>query len=182
MADPFLQMFAWLAPMMQRATPACFAAGTPERAILDEFRQGWGQTDTLDLLNGMTRKYGATAGAVVEKYMSVCIQEDWAKVGQAAAHPGTEIDDFIKILWEPLRTQGFEFTSEKLENGVAFAVSRCPIYELAQATQQHQWLYHLACATDFYSTCAFSSRIEFSRTKTLMEGHGVCNHTYRYKE
>jgi len=39
----------------------------------------------------------------------------------------------------------------------------------------------LACATDFYTTCAFSSRIVFRRTKTLMEGHGECNHMYSYK-
>ncbi len=38
MADPFLQMFGWLTPVMQRDPSADFAAGTPERAILDEFR------------------------------------------------------------------------------------------------------------------------------------------------
>ncbi len=182
MEDPILKIFDWLTPLMQRDASAYFAAGTPEREILDAFQRGWAKTDTVELLNSLTRKYGAQAGVVIEKYLSICIREDWAQIGRAEAHPGTEIDDFIRILWEPLRAQGFVFTTEKTGNTVTFAVSRCPVYELAEKTQQHQWFYHLACATDFYSTCAFSSRIAFSRTKTLMEGQGFCNHTYRYKD
>jgi hypothetical protein len=182
MDDPILKLFDWLTPLMQRNVSVHFAEGTLDRTILDEFRQGWGKTDSVELLNGLTCKYGPQAGVTVEKFLSLCIQEDWAKVGREEAHPGTEIDDFFRILWEPLRTQGFEFTSEKAGGTVTLAVNRCPVYELAEATQLHQWLYHLACATDFYSTCAFSPRIAFARTKTLMEGHGFCNHTYSYKE
>ena len=181
MDDPILKLFGWLTPMMQRDASTYFAAGTLDRTILDEFQQGWGKTDTVEFLKGLTCKYGPQAGITMEKYLSMCIQEDWAELGREEAHPGTEIDDFIRILWEPLRTQGFEFTSEKAGNTVTFAISRCPVYELAEATQLHQWLYHLACATDFYTSCAFSSRIVFKRTKTLMEGHGGCNHMYSYK-
>ncbi len=182
MKDPILERFGWLTPLLQRETPAGFAAGTPERAVLAEFRQGWGKADTVALLNGLTRKHGRMAGATIEKYLAWCIQEDWAKVGRQEAHPGTEIDDFIRILWEPLRAEGFSFTYEKAGGKVTFAVTRCPVYELAEATQLHPWLYHLACATDFYSACAFSSKIAFSRTKTLMEGHGYCDHTYQYND
>ncbi|MBN2371420.1 MAG: L-2-amino-thiazoline-4-carboxylic acid hydrolase [Vicinamibacteria bacterium] len=40
----------------------------------------------------------------------------------------------------------------------------------------HDWLHRLACPTDFCSMPAFSSKIDFKRTKTLIQGHGCCDH------
>ena len=46
------------------------------------------------------------------------------------------------------------------------------------------WLFFTrsdACASDFYTTPSFSKEIGFTRTKSLMQGDGYCNHTYYYK-
>jgi predicted ArsR family transcriptional regulator len=178
MADPILAMFAWLTPVVARISQRNTHFNPVEQQIIDEFATGWGKTDTADLLSNLTMKYGEKAGVTVEKAISVCIAEDWAKIGASEAHPGTEIADFIRILWVPLQNEGFVYTYETMDQSVIFNVSKCPVYELAKSTGLHKWLYHLACATDLTSTCAFSSAIQFQRTKTLMEGFEYCNHTY----
>ena len=180
MDDQFLKLFGWITPFLQRSVNL-IEPGSPEHAVLDEFREGWGRRDTIELLRGLTEKHGPIAAPVVEHFLASCIMEDWAKIGGTEAHPGTEIQDFIRILWEPLKTEDFIFTQKEVEGKVQFCVVKCPVHELAQRTKMHVWLYHLACATDFYSTLAFSPRMKFSRTKTLMEGHDCCNHAYFYK-
>jgi predicted ArsR family transcriptional regulator len=179
--DPFLRLFDWLTPLLQREQVSPFAPGSAEQAVLDEFRQGWGKGDTAELLKSLLEKHGPMAPAAVEMFLAKCIKEDWAKVGSIEAHPGTEIQDFIRILWEPLRSQGFSFSQKEADGKVEFCVTKCPVHELAERTKMHSWLFHLACATDFYTAIAFSSKIGFARSKTLMEGHECCNHTYFYK-
>jgi predicted ArsR family transcriptional regulator len=178
--DPFLRLFDWLTPLLKREQARSFAPGSPEQAVLDELRQGWGKRDTEELLRHLLEKHGPVAPATVEMFLAKCAKEDWAKVGSIEAHPGTEIQDFIRVLWEPLRSQGFLFRQKETDGKVEFCVTRCPVQELAERTKMHAWLFHIACATDFYSATAFSSKIRFARSKTLMEGNECCNHTYSY--
>jgi predicted ArsR family transcriptional regulator len=182
MIDPFLTLLDWLTPMLKRDWSAMFAHGTTEHAILEEFRQGWGTLETERMLKHLSEKYGPMAAATVEMRVSKYIEEDWAELGTKEARPGTEIRDFIRNLWGSLPSQGFQFTQTESKQRIEMNVTKCPIHELAERTKLHAWLYHLSCATDFYSTEAFSPKIRFSRTKTLMEGHECCNHTYTYRE
>jgi predicted ArsR family transcriptional regulator len=182
MNDPLLKQFGWLTPVIQHDSSDYFSPGSLEKEVLDELKEGWGKSDTSILLRKLSENYGPEAGTTVEKYLGIHIGRSWAKVGSREAHPGTEIDDFIRILWGPLPSEGFLFTQKKVDGKVEFCVTKCPIFELAKMTDMHKWLYHFACSTDFISACAFSSRIEFCRTKTLMEGHECCNHTYSYKD
>ncbi len=181
MSDPFLELLNWLTPLLQREQAGLFPPGSPQQVVLDDFRKGWGQQDTADLLRSLSEKHGPVAAPVVEYFLASCIKDDWARIGDTEARQGSEIQDFIRILWEPLKSQGFLFTQTETDGKVEFCVTKCPVYELAERTKMHAWLYHLACATDFYSTTAFSSKIGFTRTKTLMEGCEYCNHTYFYK-
>jgi len=181
MDDRFLKLLSWLTPLVQRDMEGLFRAGSPEQAVLEEFRRGWGHRDTAGLLKALSERHGPIAAPTIEHFISACITKDWAEIGRTESHPGTEIRDFLRVLWEPLREEGFGFVPREANGNVELTVTKCPVYELAEKTGMHTWLYHLACATDFYSASAFSARIEFSRTKTLMEGHECCNHTYRLK-
>jgi hypothetical protein len=119
------------------------------------------------------------AGAAVEKFLALTIARDWKAVGEGESHPGTEIEDFIRVLWQPLKESGeFEFGVERTGGRVVFNVTRCPIHNLARKTGLRDWPFHLACATDFYTTPAFCPRIGFTRTKTLIAGDDCRNHTY----
>jgi hypothetical protein len=182
MQDEFLKYFGWIAGTLDQPIQNFFKKDSREYAILSDFKNGWGKRDTAGLLTELTARYGAAAGAAVEKYLALNIARDWKAAGEKEAHPGTEIDDFIRVLWQPLKEGGeFDFTMERTGGSVVFRVTRCPIYDLAKKTGHRQWLHHMACSTDFYSTPAFHAKIGFSRTKTLIMDDAPCNHTYFYK-
>ena len=180
MQDEFQKRFGWIAGLLERPVSDVFEAGSKEHAVLTRLKGGWGKRDTAGLLKGLTTDYGNLAGRAVERFLEVNILKDWAEIGRKEVHNGTEIEDFIRVLWDPLKEQGFEFTVER-ENGAAtFRVSKCPVRDLAERTGMREWLYHLACSTDPHTARAFSSRMGFTRTKTLMQGHDCCNHRYHY--
>lgn len=185
MVDPFPLAFAWLAPMLAKGIPAEFPPGGTEHEILSQFAEQWGRTDTVELFGQLSAEYGRLAAETVERLLAIRIAEDWAAIGGQAARPGQELDDFVRLLWDPLPTLGFEYAKERStsdgEPVIAFEVTRCPLQELAERTGTADWMYHLACASDMYSAPAFSSKIEFSRTRTLMAGAPLCDHTYRQR-
>ncbi len=181
MLDEFQILFGWVGELLLRSTSGPFEPGSREQAIVDRLREGWGPRDTAGLLRELTAEDGELAGRTVERFLEINLRRDWTVIGKQKARPGTEIDDFIHVLWDPLRSQGFEYTVQKDARSARFRVTRCPVQALAQRTGLHDWCYHLACATDFASTPAFSDRIEFSRTRTLMQGHDCCDHLYRYR-
>lgn len=183
MRDDFIVHFGWIGDQFTKhPVEEVFAPGTQEHAILTQFRDGWSAMDTAQLLKDLTASYGERAGQAVEEYIAACLGKNWAAIGERESHEGTEIEDFINVLWEPLREEGFSFTIERDAGAAALCVTQCPIYDLAEQTGLHDWVYHLACATDFYTTPAFSPLIEFTRTKTLVQGHGCCNHRYCYDQ
>lgn len=181
MKDEFMKYFAWMADMLRRPTSQFFGPETEEYEIAEYFKSNWGKRDTAGLLRELDEKYGNKAGQTIEKLLELNIRIDWAETGKREAHEGTEIEDFIRVLWEPLKNQGFEYSIAKENGSTVFCVKKCPVFEFAEKTGMHRWLYHLACATDFYSTPSFCPKIAFSRSKTLMEGHDHCNHGYRYR-
>jgi predicted ArsR family transcriptional regulator len=181
MQDEILKYCGWIGDLLNRSLGDFFAEGSEEFAILTDLKNGWGKRDTAGLLTELTAKYGNAAGTAVEKYLALNIARDWKDLGEKEAHAGTEIEDFIRVLWEPLKDQGFEYTHERSGNTVKFCVKKCPVADLAKRTGLKQWMYHMACATDFYTTPAFSPRIEFSRTKTFIQNDVPCDHTYTLK-
>jgi hypothetical protein len=182
MQDEFQKHFGWITDILERPLPDFFPENSKEYTILADFKNGWGKRDTAALLADLTSRYGDAAGAAVERFLERNITRDWKAVGERESHPGTEIDDFIRVLWQPLKESGeFEFTTTRKNTTVVFCVTKCPIHELARRTGLRQWLYHLACSTDFYSTPAFDAKIGFSRTKTLILDNESCNHTYFQK-
>jgi hypothetical protein len=182
MQDEFLAHFGWIAGSLEQPLRVFFKEDSREYAILSDFKDGWGKRETAGLLTELTARYGDAAGAAVEKFLALNIARDWKAIGEKEAHPGTEIEDFIRVLWQPLKESGaFDFSQKRAGGRAVFCVTRCPINDLAQKTGQRQWLYHLACSTDFYTTPAFHPGIGFSRTKTLILENEPCNHTYYYK-
>jgi predicted ArsR family transcriptional regulator len=176
--DEFQKHFWWIGGLLGRPVSDVFEAGSPEHAVIERLRQEWGKRDTAELLIALTADHGDVAGRAVERFLEVNILKDWAAVGCKEAHEGTEVEDFIRVLWAPLRDLGFAFTIDR-ENGAAtFCVTTCPIHDLAERTGLHGWLYHLACSTDHHSARAFSPRLGFARTETLMQGGACCDHRY----
>jgi predicted ArsR family transcriptional regulator len=182
MQDEILAHFGWITDVLKRPLGDTIPDASPEYAVLADFQAGWGTRDTAGLLADLTAKHGEAAGAAVEKFLALAITRDWKALGEKEARAGTEIEDFIRVLWQPLKEGGeFEFTTKRRGGMVRFCVTKCPIHKLARKTGLRQWMYHLACATDFHTTPAFSPNIGFSRTKTLIQDEAPCDHTYSPK-
>src|SRR5512142_2245676 len=115
MTDEFLILFGWVGDLLKRPGTDVFEAGSPQQAIIDRLRREWGTRDTAGLLRELTAQHGELAGRTVEEFLEVNVARDWAETGKREAHPGTEIDDFIRLLWEPLTAVGFEYAIEKDE-------------------------------------------------------------------
>ncbi len=179
--DEFLNYFGWIADALNAELTDFFEVNSLEHKILSRFKEGWGKRDSVELLNELSDEYGEKAKETVEQFIKINIKNDWPEKGKREAKEGTEVQDFIRVLWGPLEGEGFEFTSKQENDVFTFRVTKCPIFELAEKTNMHSWLYHMACATDYYTTPAFSREIGFSRAKTLMQKDDHCNHTYYYK-
>ena len=181
MDDLILKLFSWITDLLKNNISECYKNGTVEYEIMDEFKCNWGKKDTKTLLIYLTDKYGDNAYEAVDQFLEYYIRKGWAETGSKMAVEGEEIDTFIKLLWEPLKPIGFVYSMDRKNKDAFFCVTECPIYEAAKTTGLHKWLYHLACKTDFYSATSFSSKIDFRRTKTLIEGDNCCDHCYYCK-
>jgi hypothetical protein len=69
MTDQILEIFSWWTPVLEDDSIADLPLEPTERAILEQFRQGWGKMDTASMLRNLTAEYGETAGRTIEKVL-----------------------------------------------------------------------------------------------------------------
>jgi predicted ArsR family transcriptional regulator len=134
----------------------------------------------LWLLNGLEDRLGDQVVEAVDDIVEHDVREGWKQISERES--SHTIEDFIRLLWEPLPEQGFEYTSEKTDKGYQMCVTTCPIANLAKELNARDWLYALNCATDPLMVEGFNPKIGFRRTKTLIEGDDCCDHFYFYRE
>ena len=135
--------------------------------------------DKVQLLNAIRDEFGDKVFQIIEEVEGEKAFKEWQQI--AIKGENREIKDLIELLWEPLRSKGFEFTYEVKENGIQMHCTKCPIYELAKALHAEEWLYYHTCQTDPYIAEGFNSNIKLERKKTLMQGDSYCDHFY-YKQ
>ena len=61
-------------------------------------------------------------------------------------------------------------------------ITRCPFADMAIALGEEDWGFEFYCMSDYGMVEGFNPEIEFSRSKTLMEGHDCCDHFYKMKK
>jgi predicted ArsR family transcriptional regulator len=132
------------------------------------------------LLRGLQQRLGDPVVAAVDDTMSGAIRAEWARL--AAQNGSNTIGDLIRLLWEPLRAQGFEYTQEQRADGVQMRCTRCPMADGAHEMNIADWMFRLDCGADEHIVAGFNPKIGFRRTKTLMQGDDCCDHFYYYKE
>jgi hypothetical protein len=140
----------------------------------------WKVPKIIDQLNGIYEKFGINVIKTIEKISAKNSFLEWTEISRnESSHT---INDLIRLLWEPSIERGCEYTMEVSDNGVQMECTRCPYYDLAKEINGAKWIYSLWCKADPYIVEGFNPRIGFNRTKTLMQGHGYCNHFYFMKE
>jgi hypothetical protein len=134
----------------------------------------------IDMFNALKQTFGAEVEAVIRQKSSRDACLAFQTLAQQTGK--TSISDLIAVLWEPLRSKGFEFTQEQTEQGVQMKCTVCPFASMYRAMGGADWGYALYCAADEYLTQAFNPNIGFKRDHTLMEGNEFCDHFYFYKK
>jgi predicted ArsR family transcriptional regulator len=148
-----------------------------EQAIIQrELAERWPRENRLELIKDIYAKYGEERTlAVIDKIIWENCRLDWEQAGR---EKDNSLENFIKILWEPLKEEGFEYSFEKQGNRMQFRVTKCPMYDLAKKLGAEKWMYHLLCLTDEPAITGFNDKIKFERTRTLMQGYADCDHCY----
>lgn len=116
------------------------------------------------------------------------VPQEWQ--GIAERQDEVSIDSFVDVLWEQMcRPDGLEFErTDEPDAAVQMHCTYCPWHAIAQAAGATEVGYTLFCRTDPYMIEGFNRavgpggrRIRFTRTATLMQGDGYCNHRYTYE-
>ena len=132
----------------------------------------------LTLFEALRDKFGSDVAQVVEQSNSASVCQAYLA---GATGEGT-IEALINLVWEPLRSQGFEFTVTPSEKGVQIQCTACPWARLYRNLGGAEWGYRLYCAVDEPLVEGFNPNIGFKRTKTLMEGDDCCDHLYYWQD
>ncbi|GAP21467.1 L-2-amino-thiazoline-4-carboxylic acid hydrolase [Leptolinea tardivitalis] len=179
--DPIEENLPWITPWFTKADPVGLKLNEYEKAILAKMAAGWHSTNKIALFDSLGESFGRKlVGNVMDKIVAANIRPEWEAVGKA--QPANTIDDLIRLLWEPLPSQGFELSVEKTSSGVQIHCTHCPHADLGKSINGSEWLYHLVCSGDPHAAAGFNPAIGFKRTQTLMEGYPCCNHFYYLKE
>ena len=174
--DYIAEQISWLDGILTHPENPNLFQDENQSVIQRELANRWVKENRLELLNDLSDKFGEEkVFAVIDKIIYANCRRDWERVGRER---GNSLDNFLKILWEPLRDSGFEYSFETEGNKTKFCVTKCAIYDLAKKIGAEKWLYHLVCLTDEPTIIGFNNKIEFGRTKTLMQGYPDCDHCY----
>ena len=96
-----------------------------------------------------------------------------------SSREGKSLDDFIRAVWTPWE-EG-EFTVEDVPDGVQVYVKKCPMADTYRSLGRVDLGLQFYCNEDRHIAAGFNPSIQFTRTKTLMEGDDCCNQCYRMK-
>lgn len=135
---------------------------------------------TVSLLAALRERFGDGVLEVATEHYGKEAREGWARL--AAKHGSNSIDDLVNLLWEPMTAQGFEYSREEQADGTQMKCTRCHLNDLAQETGEPEVVHSITCATDPYIVEGFNPQMGFRRTKTLVQGHGCCDHFYYIKK
>jgi predicted ArsR family transcriptional regulator len=134
---------------------------------------------TAVILEEIKNRFGLTVYKIIEEVQGRHLQKKWAAIAKKEGK--NQIDDLIRLLWEPLRADGLEYEVRETAQGIQIRCTKCPAYNIARECGTTIWGYHLICSNDYYIVEGFNPRIGFRRTKTLMEGFDCCDHFYYLK-
>ena len=175
--DPIEQNLPWLTPWFTHPNRSLLDLSAEEEHVLDEISTHWTTTDKVTLFNSLGERFGRDlVGCVIDKVVAAHIHQEWEIVGRE--QPSRGIDDLVRLLWEPLPSQGFDISIEKQPDGVQIHCTLCPHADLGKRINGSEWLYHLVCSGDPPMTAGFNPNIGFRRTQTLMQGQSCCDHFY----
>jgi len=124
-------------------------------------------------------KHGKAALNDLEEYEIRKMKRIWNAIGDKH---GRSLKSLIEQLWGSMG-EDFEYKiTYQNEDEVQIECKKCPFVALSIDNGMKEIGFSKYCMSDYGIVEGFNPNIEFMRTKTLMEGHGVCNHHYKMKK
>ena len=126
-------------------------------------RNELGEPELVRLLNLMSEDIGRQTGA-----------------RQAQTSPDTSFQTFVQVFRPPNFADSLTHeVVEDTEKVFALEVAECVSAEVMQSAGLGGEIGHAAvCNMDYHWPPAFNPNFKMERTKTLMQGHDICNHRY----
>jgi hypothetical protein len=152
---------------------------------LDAVKAGFMQ-DKLELLQELRRIYGQGVLDVACQRNQTRTLREWQQIGEQL--PAITIAALVDVLWQNFCQQdGLEFTEQRTTDKIQMHCTYCPWVEVAKAAGATEIGYQLICRSDEAIVAGFNQaarphepKINFTRTKTLMQGDDCCDHCYTY--
>lgn len=141
---------------------------------LQEVRTSYKEPEKLGpLIEKWEKDFGPEHQDVVDELIGIASRNYWSDM---SSREGKTLDDLVRTLWETW-DEG-EYTIEKIPDGVQVYVTKCPMVDAFRALGKADLGVQFFCNEDDRIVEGFNPCIEFTRTKTLMEGNDCCNHRY----
>lgn len=126
-------------------------------------------------LAALEEKYGPGVAKTAMRAKAGLVELEWREIAKTCAGG---IQGLADTLWKGMEDSGFRFTSERVEKGMRFTVTRCPLAEMAVRLGQAKWGYLCYCMDYPSIVKGFDPAMRYSRTKTLMQGQDCCDHCF----
>lgn len=135
----------------------------------------------LAFLDFLYRRYGEKLLDDITEYEISRMERIWQKIGD---EQGRGVTKLVEILWQNMcREDGMQFSIKTVDDGeIAIRCTYCPYAEVAREHGFEKVAYAKYCMSDYGIATGFDTGVLFSRTRTLMEGHDICNHHYKTKK
>jgi hypothetical protein len=131
--------------------------------VVQVLRDEFGDSETIRLLNITSEDIGRQVGA-----------------RQAQNSPDMSFQTFVQVFRPPSMEDSLTHkVVEDTEKVFALEVSECISAEVLKSMGLGGEIGHaIVCNMDYYWPPAFNPTFKMERTKTLMQGHDICNHRY----
>ena len=134
------------------------------------------------LIKGYSDNLGEEKAIAIAKEV-ICKDAIEAGKNLAEKFSGNSLKELFRIVEEVWSADGtMTFENLKLsDNSLSFDVTFCGYVAAYERLGLKEFGYLLSCCRDFAFMDGFNPEIELMRTKTIMQGDGVCNFCYRVK-
>jgi hypothetical protein len=131
--------------------------------LVQVLKSEFAEPELVRLLNLMSENNGRQVGA-----------------RQARHSPDTSFQTFVQVFRPPNFANTLTHrVVEDTEKVFGLEVTECVFAEVMQNAGLGGEIGHAAvCNMDYYWPAAFNPNFKMERTKTLMQGHDICNHRY----